>query len=98
MRDFTSVCPHTQGYIMQGIYMAFEKATRTLEEGNTNLANFFFEKIVQKLQSLAGTRLLSENNARIIAQELIVKIQEMNLKFSKTTIGALEEVTNLISS
>lgn len=96
MRDFMSVCPHTQGYVIHGIYEAFEKATKVLEDGNSNLANFFLEKIVQKLRSLAGTRLLSENNASMIAHELTEKIREMNLKFSETTIDALEDVINII--
>ncbi len=93
-----SVCPHTQGYVINGIYEAFKKATKELEEGNTNLANFFLEKIVQKLRSLAGTRLLSENNASMIAHELKEKIREMNLKFSETTIDALKDVINIIES
>lgn len=91
-----SVCPYTQGYILHGIYKVFGKAIKTLEEGNTNLANFYLEKIVQKFRSLADTRLLSENNASMIALELTEKIREMKLKFLETTIDAQEEVINLI--
>lgn len=94
MRDFLSVCPHTHGYVIHGIYEAFGKATKTLEEGNMNLANFYLEMIVQKLCNLAGTRLLSENNASMITLELTEKIREMNLKFLETTIATLEEVKN----
>jgi len=88
------VCPHTQSYVIYGIYQGFENATHALEAGNTTLANFYLEKIVQKLQSLSGTRLMSEENARAIANELIEKIREQKLNFSDSTVNALVEVTS----
>lgn len=95
MRDFMSA-PIPKAMSIHGVYEAFKKATKTLKEGNTNLANFYLEKIVQKLRSLASTRLLSENNANMIILELKEKIRKMNLKFLEAIIHALEEVKNLI--
>ena len=89
-----SVCPYTQGYVIHGIYEAFENATKALEEGKTTLANFYLEKIVQKLSSLSCTRLLREETARMLAHELAEKIRELDLNFSKTTIAALEKVVS----
>jgi hypothetical protein len=93
-RAFMGVCPHTQSYVIYGIYQGFENATQALEAGNSTLANFYLEKIIQKLHSLSGTRLMSEENARAIAAEFMEQIRDQKLNFSESTINALVDVTS----
>ena len=88
------VCPHTQSYVIYGIYQGFENATKALEAGNLTLANFYLEKIIQKLQSLSGTRLMSAKNARAIATEFIDKIREQKLNFSESNVDALVDAAS----
>jgi hypothetical protein len=89
-----SVCPHTQSYVIYGIYQAFEKAQKAIKEGNTTLAHFFLDKLTQNLQSLSGTPLVSEDNAKAIANEFLDKIREDDLNFSDTSINALIAVSD----
>ena len=93
-----SACPNTYAYVIHGIYEAFEKAMKALDAGNTSLANFYLDKLVKKLQSLSGTRLLSKENASEIAHEFAETIREKNLHFAETTYDALILVESLGSS
>ena len=93
-----SACPNTYAYVIHGINEAFEKAMKALDGGNTNLANFYLEKLVKKLQSLSGTRLLSKETASEMAHEFAETIREKNLQFSETTVDALIIVESLGSS
>ncbi len=93
-----SACPNTYAYVIHGIYEAFETAMKALAAGNTSLANFYLDKLVKKLQSLSGTRLLSKENASDIAHEFAETIREKNLNFSETTVDALILVESLGSS
>lgn len=88
------VCPHTQSYVIYGIYQGFENAIHALDAGNSTLANFYLEKTVQKLQSLSGTRLVSEETAREIATELMEYIQDLKLDFSESTVKVLVDVSS----